>query len=324
MKRVAFLVLLTIMVNILFPGLTYGENGESASTTNPHDSPSIISVSPLPPEINLIGEDNFPNEQGFDGTTIANLRFFMRNTVYYVGEQSNLMDTAPIIRENRIFLPIRFLAKALGAEVGWDPTERKTTITRNNDVIEMWIDNPNGRVNGEFQTIDPQNPKVKPFIIPPGRTVLPLRFIFENLGFGVDWNQDKQEVTVLYPEIQVSPEHVSQLLSYIKEYDEKTKTLIYDEIEWVCHTNTSRVLELGLDINQDFPNGFYIYNESEDFISIKVSPQVKVFLVNWEDLEKPLLTDMEGFLKRTEEYEAPYRLSIKDGIIIEIVEQYIP
>jgi titin len=54
-------------------------------------------------------------------------------------------------------------------------------------------------VNGIGTPIDPQNPNVAPIIVPPGRTMLPLRFIAESLGCQVDWNQALQEVTVTYP-----------------------------------------------------------------------------------------------------------------------------
>jgi len=40
---------------------------------------------------------------------------------------------------------------------------------------------------------------VTPLIIPPGRTVLPLRFIAENLGSNVEWEPVTREVTVIYP-----------------------------------------------------------------------------------------------------------------------------
>ena len=81
---------------------------------------------------------------------------------------------------------------------------------------------------------------------------------------------------------------------------------------------------MGLDINWDFPNGFYIHNEKEQLRSIEVSNKVNVYLVNWDDSEKPLITDMDGFSKRAAEYEAPYHLLISDGFVIEIWEQYIP
>ncbi len=55
------------------------------------------------------------------------------------------------------------------------------------------------RVNGVNTPIDSSNPNVAPIIVPPGRTMLPLRYIAENLGCQVDWNQALQEVKAAYP-----------------------------------------------------------------------------------------------------------------------------
>lgn len=72
------------------------------------------------------------------------------------------------------------------------------------------------------------------------------------------------------------------------------------------------------------PMDFYIYNESEEEKSLKVANNVKVYIANWYDLANPLLTDVTGLTKRMAEYEAPYHLTIKDGVIVEILEQFRP
>ncbi|MDD3655060.1 MAG: M56 family metallopeptidase, partial [Desulfotomaculaceae bacterium] len=124
--------------------------------------------------------------------------------------------------------------------------------------------------------------------------------------------------------VNISIDHPEQILSFIKNYDEKTRVLTFDEIEWVKQTDTKRVGELGLNADLDFPNGYYIHNESEQENSLKVSNDVKVYVVNWHEPAKPSLTDIKGLTKRIAEYKAPYHLTIKDGVIIEILEQYRP
>ncbi len=57
---------------------------------------------------------------------------------------------------------------------------------------------------------------------------------------------------------------------------------------------------------------------------MKVADNVKVYIVDWNDLANPLLTNVNGLTKRRAEYEAPYHLTIKDGVIVEILEQYRP
>lgn len=127
------------------------------------------------------------------------IRLYIDKTTYYVNDEMKTMDVAPIIKESRTLLPIRYVAEALGADVAWDPAERKVTITFKGTTIELWIDKNTARVNGEYKLIDASNPKVAPIIIPPGRTMLPIRFIAENLGCKVDWDPNLREVKITYP-----------------------------------------------------------------------------------------------------------------------------
>jgi len=39
------------------------------------------------------------------------------------------MDTAAIIRDERTFVPVRFIAEALGLTVGWDAEARAVLLT---------------------------------------------------------------------------------------------------------------------------------------------------------------------------------------------------
>lgn len=151
---------------------------------------------------NSLGESDYSNEIKVktlkDIETII-LRFYINKTTYYLNDELKTMDVAPIILEGRTLLPIRYVAEALGAEVGWDAKEQKVTIKFKGTVIELWIGKNTAKVNGEYKLIDPGNPNVKPITIPPGRTMLPIRFIAENLGCKVDWNAELKEVKITYP-----------------------------------------------------------------------------------------------------------------------------
>jgi transcriptional regulator CtsR len=127
------------------------------------------------------------------------IKLTISKSTYYVNNQLKTMDTAPVIRENRTLLPIRYVAEAIGATVNWNNSERKVTVSLDGKVIELWIGKNIARVDGQYVLIDSANLKVTPVIISPGRTMLPLRFITENLGAKVDWDENKKEVTVTYP-----------------------------------------------------------------------------------------------------------------------------
>lgn len=127
------------------------------------------------------------------------IKLYIGQKSYSVNDVKKEMDTEPIIFEGRTLLPIRYVAEALGATVGWVQAEQKATIVFKETNIELWIGKNSAKVNGEFKLIDPSNPEVKPIVVPPGRTMLPIRFVAETLGCKVDWNPGTKEVMITYP-----------------------------------------------------------------------------------------------------------------------------
>ena len=183
----------------------YDDNGLAAATTyfyriKAYNSAGDSDYSSLASAITLqtnVGQLPGNNNQANGPTTV--LRFYIDKLQYYINEIASPMDTAPIIKDSRTLLPIRYVVTPLGAEVGWDPDTRKVTISNNETRIEMWIGKNTALINGVEKKIDPDNSQVTPIILPPGRTMLPLRFISENLGCQVDWNHDLREAKVTYP-----------------------------------------------------------------------------------------------------------------------------
>lgn len=152
-----------------------------------------------------LAEETAPPSSHSSGQAV--LRFYIDSTEYYVQGPSDIassvrtMDTAPIIAGGRTLLPIRYVSEPLGAGVGWDDALDQVTVQLGGQTIVLWINNGTARVNGVETAIDPAKPAVTPIIVPPGRTMLPLRFIAENLGCRVDWNAELREVTVIYPKV---------------------------------------------------------------------------------------------------------------------------
>ncbi|MFZ5644920.1 MAG: stalk domain-containing protein [Bacillota bacterium] len=119
-------------------------------------------------------------------------------TAYRVNDEIRHMDTAPVAREGRTMLPIRYVTEPLGAGVAWDEATKKVTVKLGDRILELWIGKSTARVNGQEVMIDPDNPMVMPYTVPPGRTMLPVRFISENLGCRVEWNNVTQEARLTY------------------------------------------------------------------------------------------------------------------------------
>ncbi len=99
-------------------------------------------------------------------------------------------DVAPIIRNDRTMLPARFVAEELGAKVSWSEAERKVTIKKTDVEIILTIDSDIALVNGEEIKLD------SPAFIENDRTYTSVRFIAENLGASVDWNEGSRKVII--------------------------------------------------------------------------------------------------------------------------------
>ncbi len=102
-------------------------------------------------------------------------------------------DVAPLFRHDRTMLPIRFVAEALGAKVGWEETGVDlgiVTITKGDTTIVITINSDTAYVNGEEVKLD------SPAFIENARTYLPIRFVAENLGAKVDWVEETQTVII--------------------------------------------------------------------------------------------------------------------------------
>jgi len=100
--------------------------------------------------------------------------------------------TVPVIVKGRTLVPIRAIIEEMGGSISWDGTERKVTITLKNTKIELWIDKKSALVNGATKELD-----VEPQIIN-SRTMIPLRFVTENLGCNVQWDGDTKTITITY------------------------------------------------------------------------------------------------------------------------------
>jgi len=130
--------------------------------------------------------------------TIYNIILQIGKTKFTVNGVPNTLDSPPIIKNSRTLLPIRAIIESLSGGVGWDPNEGKVIVTLGSNTIELWIGKNAARVNGINKPIDSTNLKVVPEIIN-NRTMLPLRFVTENLGCDVQWDGMTKTITITYP-----------------------------------------------------------------------------------------------------------------------------
>lgn len=107
-----------------------------------------------------------------------------------VGAEDQMLDVPPMITGGRTMVPFRFIGEALGAQIGWEGSEKRVSYQLGDVSIALFIDQNRGLVNGREITLDSA-----PMLMN-GRTLVPVRVISETLGFKVDWNGAERSVTI--------------------------------------------------------------------------------------------------------------------------------
>jgi len=107
------------------------------------------------------------------------------------------LDAPAAIFEDRTFVPLRVLVEHLGGAIAWNAKTRQVTLDVRGTTIVFTIGKATVLVNGKSLAIDPKNSKVVPFIVS-DRSMLPLRFVAENLGFQIVWNAKARTITLTW------------------------------------------------------------------------------------------------------------------------------
>jgi len=126
------------------------------------------------------------------------------------GTKINFPDAEPFIDENsRTQVPIRFVGEALGANVSWDGSTKRVTITLNGKKVVLQIGNKNYEVNGQQKQMDTVA------LLKESRTFVPVRFVSEALGATVKWNANIRTVYIdMNGEVTPSPEPAGGTVKY--------------------------------------------------------------------------------------------------------------
>jgi len=100
----------------------------------------------------------------------------------YVNGVAKTLDAAPIIRNSRTMLPVRFVAENLGGTVGWDGATSSVTIKGNGIDIAIKVGADTASINGYTVKLE------SPAFIESSRTYLPVRVVAEAMGATVGWD----------------------------------------------------------------------------------------------------------------------------------------
>lgn len=91
-------------------------------------------------------------------------------------------EVSPVIENGRLLVPLRTAAEALHASVYYDHSTRQITITKQGLIIRLTVDSTEVLVGNRTETLE------VPARLCNGRTLVPIRFLSEILGFYVTWH----------------------------------------------------------------------------------------------------------------------------------------
>lgn len=124
---------------------------------------------------------------GFDNLGTTRVTLTIGKNIGHVNHVASVLDASPVIKNSRTMLPVRFVAEAFGAKVGWDGATSTVTLEGTDGrTVSIKIGASSLTLNGESVALD------SPAYIDPAsnRTYLPVRAVAEALGATVFWNGD--------------------------------------------------------------------------------------------------------------------------------------
>ena len=132
----------------------------------------------------------------------------------YLNDVKLAFDTPPVIENDITMMPLRYLLETAGATVDWNEESKAALITYNNMEIKITENEDVAYVNGEEVHIGTAARIIDE------KMMLPLRFISEELGFSVEWEQNTRSIRI-NTKIDNINTFVSAL-SPVEIYDDRT------------------------------------------------------------------------------------------------------
>ena len=112
----------------------------------------------------------------------------------YIDGEKIETDVAPVIVNDRTLIPVRCFFEKFDAKVNWVESTKQVVIENDDKSIILKIDDKTAYVNNSAVALDAAP------VIKNDRTLVPVRFISENLGYNVDWKEETKSVYITSPE----------------------------------------------------------------------------------------------------------------------------
>jgi len=125
------------------------------------------------------------------------LRFIIGKPTVWIDGDMKALEAPPMIYNSRTLVPIRVLVESIGGSIDWNASAQMVNISLGDTRLTLIVGSNVALLNNTLVSIDAADTKVVPKIVN-GRTLLPLRFVAECLGFQVDWKPTAQTIVLTY------------------------------------------------------------------------------------------------------------------------------
>lgn len=156
---------------------------------------------------------------GEPGNNTKNMAAFIElnlgQNTYQADGQLIRMDTAPIMENNLVLVPLRVIAESLGCTVEWEHTTQQVKIINNTQKIILTIDDNRAYLTDLEHSSEIQldaAPKVVN-----GRTLVPIRFVAESLDCQIYWDENESKVLIASVGVGGQKIGADKMISYLKE-----------------------------------------------------------------------------------------------------------
>ncbi|HOO96149.1 MAG TPA: stalk domain-containing protein [Caldisericia bacterium] len=173
------------------PGSTVTVNGVKATVVNDFfvvDIPVELGVN----SVVIEAYDKVGNKSIFQTEvevwTLTDVRVTIGSDIAYVNGEAITLEASPVIIGGRTLVPLRFVGEAFGAEFEWEASTKTITLTLEDTTIVLQVGSSTAVVNGNVVTLD------APPSIVNNRTMVPFRFIGEQLGCELVWDANTKTV----------------------------------------------------------------------------------------------------------------------------------
>lgn len=118
------------------------------------------------------------------------------NKIFLDGQELTAGQDVPVENvNNSIMVPLRMIAENLGYKVDWNQTSKTVTIEQQGKTMQLIVNQTAASVDGKTVVLTTSP------LLRNGTTLVPIRFIGEQFGLTVKWDNTKKIVDLITPEI---------------------------------------------------------------------------------------------------------------------------